>query len=409
MDKNLEIEYVGREDLEPHPDNPRKHGDSSIRKLEDSIESFGWTNPIIIDPDNRILAGHARLKAAKDMGIEEVPVVRTEPEGEEADAYLIADNRTAEETEWDEDQLGDMFDDLDDRGFDPQLTGFDSEEIEDMTAENQDVREVNEEPIPQDVGEPIVSQGDIWQLGGHRLICGDATDEADREALLDGHRVDLTFTSPPYNADAKTGDGDIFNSEENKQLYTDYFEDDFDSEEYVMFARRILDTCFVATEGYIFWNVCYNANSRYEYIEQITDWLDYLIEQICWKKTSAIPLKGTMRRAWEPVYLFSTDMQSPDYGGVVSNHWEISNTNCQQDEHKACFPVNLPAKAIQVMPDIETVFDPCTGSGTTLIAAEQTDRTFYGMELVPSYCDITIERWENMTGEQAEKIDNVRG
>jgi len=238
-------------------------------------------------------------------------------------------------------------------------------------------------------------------------MCGDSTSVDAVDRLMNGDKADIVFTSPPYNANTKAGDGDIFTSKKSKKLYAEGYSDNLESSEYVDFAKNVLEVCFSVTEGYIFWNVSYNANSRFEYIQQIADRLPYLIEQICWKKSSTIPFKGSLMRDWEPIYLFSTHKESLGLQEVISNFWPISNTNSQAENHKACFPVDLPVKGISIVKEkTGIVFEPFGGSGSTLIACEKTGRSCRMMELDPKYCDVIVKRWEEFTGEKA-RLENA--
>ena len=216
--------------------------------------------------------------------------------------------------------------------------------------------------------------------------------------------ADMVFTSPPYNANTKSGQGDIFNRKKSVKLYSDGYSDNLNSSDYVDFSKSVLNNCFLFTDGFIFWNVSYNANSRFEYIEQIQKHLQFLIEQICWKKSSTIPFKGSLMRDWEPIYVFSTNGNMLGLDSVNSNYWEVNNTNSQQDNHKACFPIELPFKAINLKKQFKLILEPFLGSGTTLMAAEKLNRKCYGMELDPKYCDVIIERWENFTNKKAVKV-----
>ena len=254
--------------------------------------------------------------------------------------------------------------------------------------------------------ESMCKPGDIWQCGRHRLVCGDSTKEEDFAKLMQGEKADLTFTSPPYNGDNAATDGDIFVGKGKQRLYADGSADNLESSEYVKFAESVLGMCFKHTDGFIFWNVNYNSNSKFEYIQQIVKFLPALVEQVCWKKSSAIPFKGCMRRGWEPVYIFSTTGKNLGLQEVETNIWEISNTNSQGADHKACFPVALPAKGISLVPAKSgIILEPFGGTGTTMIAAEQLGRKCYMMELDPHYCDVIIARWEKLTGQKAVKLN----
>jgi len=202
------------------------------------------------------------------------------------------------------------------------------------------------------------------------------------------------------------GSGDVFQRKNTQRLYADGYSDDLPSAEYIKFASSVLEICFENTDGFIFWNVNYNSNSKYEYIAQIIPFLSKLIEQVVWKKSSAIPLKGCMRRGWEPVYIFSNTKKNLGTEVVETNIWEISNTGANGNDHKACFPIGLPSKGISlVKPKTGIVLDPFGGTGTTMIAAEQLNRKCYMMELDPHYCDVIIERWEKFTGKKAIKVE----
>jgi DNA modification methylase len=238
--------------------------------------------------------------------------------------------------------------------------------------------------------------GDLFEIGEHRLLCGDSTDSDAVAMLMNGEKADMVFTSPPYNANTKAGQGDIFNKKKSVKLYSDGYSDNLESSDYVDFASSVLNNCFLFTDGHIFWNVSYNANSRFEYIQQIQNHLQFLIEQICWKKSSTIPFKGSLMRDWEPIYVFSTNGNMLGLNSVHSNHWEVNNTNSQQDNHKACFPVELPSKAIKLNEAYKLIFEPFTGSGSTMVASHQLKRKCYGMELDPKYCQVIIDRMRKL-------------
>ena len=401
------IEILPAADLVPYARNSRTHDDAQVAQIAASIKEFGFTNPILIDEDGGIIAGHGRLSAARKLGIDEVPCLRL---GHLTDAqkraYVIADNRLALNAGWDEEMLKVEFAELGDLGFDLELTGFDAKEIDVFLADPFEDGLTDDDAVPEVPEEPTTKLGDVWQLGRHRLMCGDSTSIDAVDRLMDGGKADMVFTSPPYNADTKAGQGDIFNKKKSVKLYADGYSDNLPSDEYIDFAKAVLEICFASTDGFIFWNVSYNAKSRFEYIAQINDRLPFLVEQICWKKSSTIPFKGSLMRDWEPVYVFSTNKQPLAVKSVSSNFWEVSNTGAQTKEHKACFPVELVERGINVVAvNSNLVFDPFGGSGTTAIACEKTGREARLMELDPKYCDVIIKRWEDYTGETAVLLD----
>lgn len=389
-------------DLIPYARNSRTHSEEQVTQIASSIREFGFTNPIIIDDKNNIIAGHGRIMAANKLGIKEVPcVVVTGWTEAQKKAYVIADNKLALNAGWDEQMLKLEFDELGDLGFNLELTGFSLDEINKLNPVTVEGL-TDEDAVPEAPEVPKTVLGDIWLLGDHRLMCGDSTSIDAVEKLMDGKKADMVFTSPPYNADTKAGDGDIFTSKKSKKLYGDGYSDKLPSKDYVDFASSVLEICFSATDGFIFWNVSYNAKSKNEYIKQIFNRLDYLVEQVCWKKSSTIPFKGCLMRDWEPIYIFSTNKQNLNTKNVVSNFWQISNTGAQQENHKACFPVALPEKGISLVnSNSGIVFEPFCGSGSTLIASEKNSRKCYAMELDPKYCDVIIKRWQDFTGKKA--------
>jgi len=330
-----------------------------------------------------VLGGNMRWKACKDAGLKEVWIDVAEGwTQDQKDEFIIKDN--ANFGEWDWDILVNEWDSV-------QLAEW-----------GLDVWQ-NEDDVPEVAEIPISKQGDIWLLGEHRLMCGDSTKGEDVGLLMNGEKADMFVTSPPYNANTKSGQGDIFNRKKSVKLYSDGYSDNLNSSDYVDFSKSVLNNCFLYTDGFIFWNVSYNANSRFEYIEQIQKHLQFLIEQICWKKSSTIPFKGSLMRDWEPIYVFSTNGNMLGLDSVNSNYWEVNNTNSQQDNHKACFPIELPFKAINLKKQFKLILEPFLGSGSTLIAAEKLNRKCYGMELDEKYCDVIIERWEQFTGQKAIK------
>ena len=300
MGKATEYTRVEVDKLIPYVNNAKQHSDSQVTKIASSIREFGFLNPVLIDASYNVIAGHGRILAAKKLGLSEVPCLFVEGLSDaQRKAYILADNRLSELGEWDMELVMGELAELDDLGFDTELTGFEFEVEPEITDDEGDV--------PEPPTEPKAKLGDLYQLGRHRLICGDSTDVNVIERLMGGQKADVTFTSPPYNGDNGLPDGDVFAGRKSKRLYGDGYKDSLASSEYVDFCKRALEVCFENTDGFIFWNVNYNAKSRSEYIKQIEDRLDYLIEQIAWVKSSAIPLQGTMRRAWEPVYMFSTN------------------------------------------------------------------------------------------------------
>lgn len=370
--------------LKPYERNPRINK-KAVDAVAKSIQRVGNNDPIEVNEKYVILCGHTRKLALEKLGIKTTDILvlsgLTEKQQKE---YRITNNKTGELAEWDFEILEADFsaDDLIEFGFD----------IKDLT--QPEVVEDEAPPVPK---KARTVRGDIYTLGNHRVMCGDSTMIDEVEKLMDGKTADMVFTSPPYNANSLMSDGDVFDNPSVKMY--NKMNDKKESNEYVKFIQDVLEICFIFTDGFIFWNINYNNNSKFEYIKHLEKRIDYLVEQICWKKSNTIPFKGCLKREWEPVYVFSTDKQNLGVKNVNSNFWDISNINTQIKNHKACFPVGLPLKGIELVnKNTGIVFEPFCGSGTTLIACEQTNRICYGMELDEKYCDVIVQRWVNFTG-----------
>lgn len=398
----MKITQRATQSLKPYGNNSRTHSPEQVKQIAASIKEFGFNVPILVDGTGQIIAGHGRLMAANQLGLKKVPCIEIKHLTEaQRRAFIIADNKLATNAGWNEKLLTEELGWLKGEGFKLDLTGFDQKELQAILGKT--VPMTDEDAVPEPPAKPVTKLGDIWLLGQHRVMCGDSTDKAHVARLMGGKKADLTFTSPPYNANTKVGDGDIFNGKKSKKLYGEGYSDNKTSNDYLAFVKKALENSFLSTNGFIFWNVSYNANARFEYIQQISEFLPHLIEQICWKKSSTIPFKGSLMRDWEPIYIFSTTKGlSLGITDVVSNHWEINNTNSQTESHKACFPVALPKKGMGLVKITSgIVYDPFLGSGTTVIAAETEGRVCYGMELSPAYVDVIVARWEQFTGKKA--------
>jgi DNA modification methylase len=391
------MKYVPISQVIPNKTNPRFIKDDKFKKLVQSIKDFPQMlelRPIVVDSEMVVLGGNMRLKACQAAGLTEVPILIADQLTPEQQAeFIIKDNVGF--GEWDWDILANEWDAelLQDWGLE---LPFDNTPV--LEAEEDDYE------APSEIKTDIVL-GDLIEIGQHRLLCGDSTDSDAVARLMNGEKADIVFTSPPYNANTKAGQGDIFNKKKSVKLYSDGYSDNLESSDYVDFASSVLNNCFLFTDGHIFWNVSYNANSRFEYIQQIQNHLQYLIEQICWKKSSTIPFKGSLMRDWEPIYVFSTNGNMLGLDSVHSNHWEVNNTNSQQDNHKACFPVELPSKAIRLNESYKLILEPFTGSGSTMVAAHQLNRKCYGMELDPKYCQVIVDRMHKLDPSLEIKIN----
>ena len=413
---------VSIDGLKPYENNARTHSEEQVKKIVRSIEEFGFINPVLIDGDFGIIAGHGRVMAAKKMGMTEVPCLFVEDLTEaQKRAYILADNKLALDAGWDEHILQIELAELQEMDFDITLTGFELDDIEDD--EPQDVEEDDYEIAPPEA--PRTKMGDIWQLGRHRLMCGSSTDESNVAKLMDGAKARILFTSPPYS-DMREYNGGKDLSVDNiasfiarYRPFTDYQCVNLDIQrkdheivqywdEYIAIARDV---------GYklMAWNIwdktmCGSIGQQKAFIPIRHEWIFvfgtefYEINQT-WEKKEASIHDAKIR------YVRQTDgSMKPSGTGDMTNKYKqmesvltcCSEVGSIRSLHPATFPVGLPSEYIQAMTDKgDNVIEPFGGSGTTLIACEQLDRNCFIMELDEKYCDVIIDRWEQFTGEKA--------
>lgn len=411
----MKVEQLKLSDIKPYDRNPRKN-DRAVETVMTSIKEFGFQQPIVVDKNNVIVVGHTRFRAAKKLNLKTVPVLIADQLNEDQiRAYRIMDNKSNEFAEWDLDLLLAEMKELDGR-IDMMLTGFREDEFQYMSDDSMRTEDEKDNSTPPlTTGDVITEQGDIWHLGDHRVICGSSTDPKVWASLMLDKTARLVFTSPPYNMGAK--------------LYDEY-SDDKGSEEYIQFNLDVIDCALKHLQGFIFWNISYNKNSRSEFIDvlyQIKKKAKFL-ELICWKKNSAI-VQGSsldsLTRGYEDIAVYSTDDCYEDLDWIsintnvknynynrkfknkITNFWEIDNKNVQEDNHRAAFPVELPGRGIKmVTKNGDIVVDPFGGTGTTLIACEKYNRVGYLIELSPVYCDMIIQRWCDYTGKEAIRLQD---
>lgn len=383
--------------LSKDPANARKHSQKNIDAIIASLRRFGQQKPIVVDKSNVVRAGNGTLEAARQLGWETIAAVQSELVGADMSAYAIADNRTSELAEWDDEVLKATLE-----GFDDALreaAGFDLDEVEKLLQEQ---REVTEDEVPEPPANPITQPGDLWILGNHRLLCGDSTKAEDVERLMNGTKADMCFTSPPYNAGVVITDG------KHSKKYQD-IEDKQDADGYLEFLQQFFDCAFSVSE-YVFVNIQMLSGNKESMVRFLHANLNRYADCIVWDKLTAepaMPRKVTNSR-FEFIHVFSKKANRSigvrDFRGDVDN---VLSLNSRQDKehskiHKATFPVAFPCWFLSNFSvDASVVYEPFCGTGTTLIAAEQLDRKCYGMEISPAYCDVIVKRWETLTGKQA--------
>jgi len=377
----LNTELVPIADLAPDPANARKHGERNLKAIIDSLRAFGQQKPIVVDRRGVVIAGNGTLKAAKRLGWEEIAIVRTELEPTQATAFGIADNRTAELAEWDEEVLVSLLDSLDDETRD--LMHFDQKELDALVPKA--TVEVVEDEVPEKV-DPVTKPGDLWLLGKHRLLCGDSTKAEDVERLMDGEMADAIVTDPPY--------GISYQSNYRKDKFDKLENDDRILSEWIAPSMQV-------SNG---WFVFFCAWQRLDEWLRVGREIGDLTNLLVWKKAAAMgDLTGSFAPTFEVALAYNRGEKLLCDGrpsAVLEHRIDAGVTF----KHPTTKPVGLLADILQATTR-KSVFDPFLGSGTTLIAAEQLDRRCFGMEIEPSYCDVIVKRWENLTGEKAVLAD----
>jgi site-specific DNA-methyltransferase (adenine-specific) len=368
----MNIEQMKLADIIPYKGNAKKHDNRQIKNVMQSIKEYGIVQPLVIDKNNVLIIGHCRLEASKRLKLTEVPVVRLEElSEEEAQKLRLLDNKL-NESEWDMDLLADQVPELNFDDFDIDW-GLD---IDDTPAE------VTEDTVPEEV-ETRAKLGDLWQLGGHRLICGDSTDIKVIERLMDGIKADMVFTDPPYNV-AFNGRSGKFDVIENDDLSENDFRD------LITASCNIIRT--LNPKEYYIW-------CNWKFYGILQEQLDYK-SCIVWAKNVFGMGKGY--RHQHEFCLFNGTIDE----GInnESDLWEIAkDTNYVHPTQK---PVALCARALKNHKDANVVVDLFGGSGSTLIACEQLNRKCFMCELDPHYVDVIIQRWENLTGEKATLLND---
>jgi DNA modification methylase len=402
--------------LAPYKNNARTHSKKQLRQIADSIERFGFTNPVLIDDDNMIIAGHGRVEAAKLIGMSKVPVRRlSHLSKDEVRAYILADNKLAENAGWDKDLLAIEFQALMDLDFDIELLGFSTAEI-DLTiggiGNPQEADPVLDRIEPVASGAAITKRGDLWLLGKHRLLCGDARSHEDVAKVCGGRAADLLFTDPPYNVPI---DGHVSGLGNVKHREFAFASGEMNEAAFTDFLRQSLQASASGLRDGAIAFVCMDWRHMRELLAAGHAAFDELKNLCVWNKTNGG--MGTFYRSkHELVFVFkkgrvphTNNFGLGDSGRYRTNVWDYAGINTfgdTRDEdlamHPTVKPVALIADAIRDCTKRgDLVLDVFGGSGSTLIASDQTGRRAALIELDPLYCDTIIRRYERVTGEKA--------
>ncbi len=415
LDRKLQIVYRKVEDLIPYERNSRTHSEEQIEKVVASIKEFGWTNPILIDEEQGIIAGHGRLEAAKRLGMKEVPVlVLTGLTEAQKRAYIIADNKLALEAGWDEDLLKEELEWLTAHDYSSEVTGYDEKEIQALLSfeseaesdeENSEVVDEAESEQPEIKDAEIIPvppvpktrSKDIWILGVHRLMCGDSTDEADVAKLMGGGRVNLYLTDPPYNVayTGKTADAlTIQNDKMDDESFRTFLHKAFKAADMVLLPGGVFYVWHADSEGFNFRGACRDVG-----------WT--VRECLIWSKNSMVLGRQDYQWKHEPcLYGWKEGAAHAWYSDRSQTTVLEFDKPVRNASHPTMKPVDLFAYLIQnSSKEGDIVLDSFGGSGTTIIACEGLKRQACVMELDPAYCDVIIRRWQDATGQKAVRED----
>jgi DNA modification methylase len=415
------IEYLPLESLRPWKRNARTHSKKQIRQIADSIETFGFTNPVLIDAENSILAGHGRVAAAKLLEMATVPCVRLEHmTPEQKRAYVLADNKLALNAGWDDQilaaELGELMNlDLD---FSVEITGFSIPEIDGLMEglAPEEPGDPREDMVPDPVGVPVRCQpGDLWQLGRHRLLCGNALDADTVALLMEGELARMVFTDPPYNVPI---DGHVGGLGKTRHREFAMASGEMSSDAFTAFLRRAFQNLVRHSEDGAIHYICMDWRHIAELQAAAAGVYTELKNLIVWVKDNGG--MGTFYRSrHELIFAFKhgaaphvNTFELGQHGRYRTNVWQYKGVNTlragRMEElalHPTVKPVQMIADAIKdVSGRGEVVLDLFGGSGSTLIAAEKTGRRAFLLELDPVYCDRILQRWETYAKDEAERL-----
>ena len=397
----LAVHYRPVQSLIPYARNARTHSPEQVAQIAASIREFGWTNPILLDGDQGVIAGHGRLLAARQLGLAEVPCIELAHLSDtQRRAYILADNRLALNAGWDDDLLRIELGELQSLDFDLDLLGFDDGELQDLLAGGEESRDglADEDAVPEVPATPVSRPGDVWIMGSHRLLCGDATVAASYDTLLQGESVDMVFTDPPYNVNYANSAKDKLRGKD-RAILNDNLGDGFYD-----FLLAALSPTVANCRGGIYVAM---SSSELDVLQAAFraaggKWSTFII----WAKHTFTLGRADYQRQYEPILYGWPEGATRHWCGDrdQGDVWNIKKPQ-KNDLHPTMKPVELVERAIRnsSRPG-NVVLDPFGGSGTTLIAAEKSGRIARLIELDPKYVDVIVRRWQDFTGQQAVRV-----
>jgi DNA modification methylase len=412
----LTVTYEEIQSLVPYARNARTHSKRQIRQIADSIHAFGFTNPVLVNRSRMIIAGHGRVDAAKRLGMKSVPTICLENLNEdEIRAYILADNRLAERAGWDHSILAIELQHLTavDLGFDVAITGFEVGEIDLILQEAAAEEKAEEEPVEISSGPAVTKLGDIWLLGDHRLICGDALEESTYSALMGGQKADVVFADPPYNVKI---DGNVCGKGAIRHREFAMASGEMSESEFVDFLCRSLSLLERhSSDGSVHF-ICMDWRHAAEVLLAGKKAYDALLNLCVWTKDNG-GMGSFYRSQHELIFVFRkgkephrNNVQLGRFGRNRTNVWRYPGVNTLSKSgegnllalHPTVKPVAMIADAIlDCSSRGDIVLDNFAGVGSTILAAEKVGRVCYAIEIDPLYIDTAVKRWEKHTGERA--------
>jgi len=384
----MQIEQIEVSKLIPYAKNSRTHNDAQVAQIAASIKEFGWTNPILVDGDKGIIAGHGRLMAARKLGLDKVPVIELKDMTEtQKKAYIIADNQLALNSGWDTSLLSLELEELQDEGFDLELLGFDDKELDKLLEPEIVEGNTDEDAVPEVPEEPKTKLGDIYILGNHRLMCGDSTSIDAVEKLMDGQKADMVFTDPPYGVDYQGINNDSRDGLEDllRGAFANYYGH--------------------SKSGAAIY--CFHSDRCADVFHKVFREFFHFSSMIIWAKNSLTLSQTDYQSQHEPCLYGWMDNGKHSW---YSDRKQTSVWRFDKEKvvgHTTPKPVALVEKAItNSSKGGDVILDLFGGSGSTMIACEKIGRHARLMELDPKYCDVIVKRWEDFTGKKAVLLTN---
>ncbi|MDD3001699.1 MAG: DNA modification methylase [Candidatus Riflebacteria bacterium] len=400
----MKIEKVSIDKLLLDPANARKHGKKNLDSIKGSLAKFGQQKPIVVNADNVIVAGNGTLQAAKELGWKEINIVRTDLKGSDITAFGIADNRTSELAEWDDDVLKELLEGLKAEDFDLSAIGFDDDEFAELMGGKSKEGLTDADDVPEPPKVPITKMGDIWQLGNHRLMCGDSTDDKLIAILMNGKIADLWLTDPPYNVAIQGGNHGDPSRNNGLKIQNDKMGD----ETFVDFIKKAcLSAKSALKDGGAFY--IWHANNTSRLFQDAIHEAGLQVRQhLVWLKSSIVMGQQDYHYKHEPCLYGWKDGAGHFWGNDRKQTTILEfDKPSRNGVHPTMKPVDLFEYQICNNTKINgLVLDSFGGSGTTIIASEKAQRCARVMELDPIYCDVIVKRWEDFTGKKAELLSS---